>query len=79
MINDFSQKGKKENKIELVGRPGVVHHDDLGLLHFLGAGVVALNDDVVQEGEEHLPKNSLPSVGFQNRPVGGDRGKEGLS
>ena len=75
----FHEKEKKGRKVELVAIPGVVHHDHLGLLHFLGAGVVALYDDVVQEREEDLPENSLPSVGFQNRPVSGDRGKEGLA
>ena len=49
--------------------PRVVHHDDGRLRDLLGAGVVALDYDVVEQRKKDLPQNCLPGV----RPVERER------
>ena len=57
----------------------MVDHDDVALADLFATGIVALDDDVVQEGKENLPEDGLPSVGLQDGSVGRNRREQGLT
>ena len=51
----------------------------LALADPLAAGVVALDDDVVEQRKEDLPQDSLPRLGLQNGAVRRDGREQGLA